>query len=77
MTLVLVSQNSFTDSDLPLFPLESVPGTVLLVEPAPSYVAGVRATGTEFPDRSVWLDGAAVMLEHANMTGNDSRAQNM
>ena len=69
MTLALISPSAFTDTSLPLFPIESVPGTLLLIEPArsPEFV-GVPASGAVIPDRSGWLAGAGASLVYANMT---------
>lgn len=70
MTLALISPSAFTDTSLPLFPIESVPGTLLLVEPARSpEFAGIPASGAAIPDRSGWLAGAGAQLVYANMTG--------
>ena len=69
MSLALISPTTFTDTSLPLFPLEAVPGTLLLIEPARSpSVVGVPASGAILPDRSGWLVGAGAELRYANMT---------
>lgn len=76
MTLALVSPVTFTDSTLPLFPLEVVPGTILLLEPSRSPTfAGVPATGAAVPDLAGNLAGAGGILQYTNMTGTTGKVE--
>ena len=71
MTLAIISPSTFTDNSLPLFPFESVAGTLLHVEPARSAsIVGVPASGAILPDLSGWLAEAGAELRYANMAGS-------
>lgn len=76
MTLALLSPVTFSDTTLPLFPLEVVPGTILLLEPARSAsFSGVPSTGTAVPDLAGNLAGAGGILQYSNMTGTTGKVE--
>lgn len=68
MTLALLTPDRFTDTTLPLYPLESVPGTILHIEPArsPSLV-GVPANNSTIPNLATWMPAAGVVVKSSNM----------
>ena len=70
MTLAIISPVTFSDTTLPRFPYESVPGTILHVEPARSAFIGVPADGATIPDLAGNLVGAGAVVSSVNMVSS-------
>lgn len=69
MTIAIKTADVFTSATLPFFPYESVPGTIMLLEPALSpTLVGVPANNAGIPDLALWLAGSGGTFLSANMS---------
>lgn len=66
MTLAIKSPVAFSDNTLPLFPYESVTGTILHIEPARSASLVSLSNGTAIPDLAGNLVGAGATIRSSN-----------
>jgi hypothetical protein len=66
MTLAIQSPAVFNNTALPLFPFESVPGTVLHIEPARSASLVSLSSGTTIPDLAGNIAGVGATIRSEN-----------